>query len=336
MADELNLFESLYADSNEDDSELEMISQMFQHKNFSELSKYYDISNYNNSFSTPDSHILSVIHVNLRSVKANVDKMFAMMHALKSHPDVLAISEHWLTENNKDSFFIHGYKHFHVVRSRGIHGGVSLFIRNNIQTDLVSKFSYSNKDIEICTVAIQVGNQKFNIVAVYRPSSKHKQVDKFTEIFSTIMKDNFFAKSDNLLLGDFNINLLEHQTHQETGNFLAVMQSLNYIPIISRPTRFPEGNQRGNPSLLDHIYVNFTLPSISGIIQFDLTDHLPIFVNILLPQKQDNLNYKIKFRDFNENNQALFTRRLCGIVWEDLLSADGSADDNFNIFFNTF
>ena len=166
MADELNLFESLYADSNEDDSELEMISQMFQHKNFSELSKYYDISNYNNSFSTPDSHILSVIHVNLRSVKANVDKMFAMMHALKSHPDVLAISEHWLTENNKDSFFIHGYKHFHIVRSRGIHGGVALFIRNNIQADLVSKFSYSNKDIEICKVAIKVGNQNFNVVAI--------------------------------------------------------------------------------------------------------------------------------------------------------------------------
>ena len=44
MADELNLYESLFADSNEDDIEKEMINQMFQHLDFSELSKYFDIS----------------------------------------------------------------------------------------------------------------------------------------------------------------------------------------------------------------------------------------------------------------------------------------------------
>ena len=113
MVNELNLFESLFADSNEDDCELEMVNQMFQHVNFSELPKYYDISSYNNS--KTDSHILSVIHVNLRSIRANVDKMITMMHALKSHPDVIAVSKHWLTENNKDSFIINGYKPFHVI-----------------------------------------------------------------------------------------------------------------------------------------------------------------------------------------------------------------------------
>ena len=123
MVNELNLFESLFADSNEDDCELEMINQMFQHVNFSELSKYYDISSYNNSFATTDSHILSVIHVNLRSIRANVDKMITMMHALKSHPDVIAVSKHWLTENNKDSFIINGYKPFHVIRSWDTRGG---------------------------------------------------------------------------------------------------------------------------------------------------------------------------------------------------------------------
>ena len=44
MADELNLYESLFPDSNEDDIEMEMVNQMFQHLDFSELSKYFDIS----------------------------------------------------------------------------------------------------------------------------------------------------------------------------------------------------------------------------------------------------------------------------------------------------
>ena len=105
MADELNLYESLFADSNEDDIEMEMINQMFQHLDFSEISKYFDIRSYNDSLPTSDSRILSVIHVNLRSIKGNLDKMITLLHALKYHPDIIAISEHWLTENNKDSFF---------------------------------------------------------------------------------------------------------------------------------------------------------------------------------------------------------------------------------------
>ena len=145
-----------------------------------------------------------------------------------------------------------------------------------------------------------------------------------------------FNKSDNILIGDFNINLLEHQTHQDTGNFLATIQSLNYIPIISRPTRFPEGNQRGTESLLDHIYVNFTLPSIAGILQYDISDHLPVFMNILLPDRHDNVNYKIKFRIFNDTNKGIFTRRLCDVEWEDLLSDDVSVDVNFDLFYGKF
>ena len=84
----MNLYDSLFADSNENDSELEMLNQMFSHVNFSELSKYYDINNYNNSFSVPDTHVLNVVHVNLRSVRSNLNNFLAIIHALKSHPDV--------------------------------------------------------------------------------------------------------------------------------------------------------------------------------------------------------------------------------------------------------
>ena len=45
-------------------------------------------------------------------------------------------------------------------------------------------------------------------------------------------------------MGDFNINLLEHGSHNPTNNYLSSMQSMHYIPVISRPTRFPQGNER--------------------------------------------------------------------------------------------
>ena len=112
MADELNLYESLFADSNEDDIEMEMINQMFQHLDFSEISKYFDIRSYNDSLPTSDSRILSVIHENLRSIKGNVDKMITLLNALKYHPDIIAVSEHWLTEKIKIVFSLMGIKNF--------------------------------------------------------------------------------------------------------------------------------------------------------------------------------------------------------------------------------
>ena len=335
MANEPNLYESLFADSTDTDCELEMISQMFQHLNFKELSNYFDISSYNNSLPNIDTQMLNILHLNLRSMRANVDKMTAFLQSLKHPPDIVAISEHWLNESNKDSFNLNGYQSFHTIRTWGLHGGASILVRNNINAELISEYSFSNRDIEICTVTIKLGNQKFNIVAIYRPRSKHVRVDKFTEIFSDILKNNFFAKSNTILIGDFNINLLEHQTHQETGNYLATMQSLNFIPVISRPTRYPEGNQNGCQSLLDHIYVNFTLPSLSGIIKYDITDHLPVFLNVLLPQPHQNLNYKVKFRIFNDANRSLFTRNLSYIDWEQLLSADENVNINFDRFYDT-
>ena len=334
MVNESNLYESIFMDSTEDDYELEMVNQMFHHRNFDEISKYYSIDSYN-SFFTAETSMLSIFHVNLRSMRANVDNMIAMFHSLNYQPDIIAISENWLTTSNKDSFNLNGYQSFHVVRTWGLHGGVSVFVRNNISANLISNYSYSNQDIEICSISLKIRDQKFNIAAIYRPRSKRVRVSEFSEIISDILSNDIFAKSNTILIGDFNINLLDHVSHQNTSNYIATIQSLNYLPVICRPTRFPQGNQRGNEALLDHIYVNFTPPSTYGILKYDITDHLPIFINILLPDQSESANYKIKFRMFNENKRQMFTRRLCGVDWEVLLS-DDNVDNNYNIFHDTF
>ena len=90
------------------------------------------------------------------------------------------------------------------------------------------------------------------------------------------------------------------------------MQSIKYIPLISRPTRFPECQQNGQESLLDHIYTNFIHQSISGILHYKITDHLPIFINMSIA---DNLSQtkKIQFRHFTEENKQLFTRNLINV-----------------------
>ena len=104
------------------------------------------------------------------------------------------------------------------------------------------------------TLKINTGTLDILICAIYRPNSKHIAVEEFTQVINTLLEVK--AKNNKIVLvGDFNINLLEHSTHIPTNNFLANIQAINFTPLIARPTRFPDSSELGEPSLLDHIYI---------------------------------------------------------------------------------
>ena len=108
------------------------------------------------------------------------------------------------------------------------------------------------------------------------------------------------------------------------------MQSLNYFPLISRPTRFPELNQRGKPSLLDNIYTNCLPNVISGILKFKISDHLPIFI-LASNFNNDQAKIKIKFRDYSIHNKNMFRSELAKLTWTDEFT-----DPDVNINTNKF
>ena len=110
------------------------------------------------------------------------------------------------------------------------------------------------------------------------------------------------------------------------------MQALNFFPHISRPTRFPDSPALGQPSLLDHIWTNFLPRSLSGIIHFCISDHLPVFINIH-NETSPNIKHKITYRVINANNKNIFTNELEGINWEELLVLP-STNENFNVFYD--
>ena len=174
----------------------------------------------------------------------------------------------------------------------------------------------------------------YTIAAIYRPNNKYEHIREFRKELSPILKSLLFKKSNTVILGDLNIDLLTHNEDKETNELLNLMQIFNYTPIITRATRFPEGNQLGNPALLDHMFMNFTPPCHSSILHFDITDHLPVFLNFHLPHPID-LTYKVKFRVFNPENEIKFSRLLALTLWEELLIKH-DVDENFNIFFNYF
>ena len=306
-----SLYHSLYPDDEfDDDVGILPLNEMYSHLNFDAMSSYFDLKQYNDITSQFNDDQFHLIHFNIRSLAFNRAKIEALLACGKNDPTVMFFSETWLNDDDKDTMIFNGYHSFHVVRENRLHGGVSVFVKDNIDAELIEEFSYVNSEIEICSVRINIQGESYLICALYRPRFKHEHIKEFRKEIAPLLRNKLFKKSKCVITGDFNINLLEHKDHQETNEFLNLMQTFNFLPLITRPTRFPIGQQTGEPSLLDHMYINFTDPIVTGILHHEVTDHLPIFLNLALPKKIKQ-NFVVKYREFTEFNNESFTRNLC-------------------------
>ena len=112
-------------------------------------------------------------------------------------------------------------------------------------------------------------------------------------------------------MGDFNLNLLNIETHSGTDEFLNTMGSYCYNPHILQPTRITDHSA----TLIDNVF--FNSPShhtISGNIVFDLTDHLPNFLIVnkfmALPKE-----FKLYKRDYSNFNEHQFCEDIQSLNW---------------------
>ena len=117
------------------------------------------------------------------------------------------------------------------------------------------------------------------------------------------------------LLGDFNVNLLNYDEHNQTNEFLDSLASNSFIPLILQPTRITSHFN----TLIDNIFSNVVDPDIiSGNLTATISDHLPQFS--IIPNKFGNiLDNK---RDWSKFDRENFILDYFSVEWEDLLKID--------------
>ena len=134
-----------------------------------------------------------------------------------------------------------------------------------------------------------------------------------------------------VLLGDFNINLLDCGTSHVVDSFIDVLQSNFLLPSISLPTRVTDRSS----TLIDNIFFTPTKfkPS-SGNLLVGISDHLPqflIFQNFKTTTFKEPRYYRM-WKNFNQNN---FTADFQQVDWNRLLALElDDPDISFENFFN--
>ena len=237
-----------------------------------------------------NSDLFSLIHLNIRSTPANLSKLIQYKSNLNVNFDIIGLSETWLTETKTDIYNLDGYDHVPLVRPDRIHGGVSLFISTAITYRVLNEFSMINRDIECLFVEIEFNNIKMYVEVIYR--TPDADIRNFCDYLINILESPNPPTQSCYLMGDYNLDLLKHSTHNPTSEFLDLMFSNSFIPLINKPTRITPKSA----TVIDNIFANEYENEhryMTGILTTDISDHYPIFHISLNQNKPKEEEYQM-------------------------------------------
>jgi len=241
--------------------------------------KYFDIDCVNSLVNNKQD--ISLFHLNTRSLN-NEDKANNVINYISSfhnHFDIYGFTESWFKSiEDANLISIEDYNSENCIRENRRGGGASLFIH--------PKYNYVKRDdLELncndCdSVFVELPIERSNIIVgvIYKPQS----VD-FTSFITELERTIAVANNENkrcYIMGDFNLDLLKHDTSTDIATFINLFYSYNYFPLIDRPTRIAYNEKKGtfSATILDIIFTNDILKNIqSGVITTDLSDHFPMF-----------------------------------------------------------
>ena len=273
------------------------------------VSRYFTIDEFNTSFGTVKNNYL-LLNLNIQSFHAKQSIFEAFLDYVCLPFNTMVLTETWNDSRNLNMCKIDNYEveHTHRTRSRG--GGVSIFA-NSLMYGIkkVNELSVCNEIIETCVARIFRKNDtecEHYIVGVYRP--RHDDDESFLDALHEILSSNLLQNKTIILAGDMNINLLKNHDNY-VKQYISMLNSLNFIQVITKATRFPNGaTSTYNPSCLDHIFINKFAETSGPIFFADISDHCP--TSLVFETKYNtqsaNEKQKINFRLDNEVHRSNF------------------------------
>ena len=182
-----------------------------------------------------------------------------------------------MTVSNQDTYQLPGYKLISQSRINKTGGGVGIFISNDYSYKIRPDLCRLNCNIECLFVEItQRGKPSLLIGCIYRPPNT--DIAGYNYDFESILK--IIDGNNNkisILAGDYNLDLIKHDKHGPTAEFLNNLLAYSYIPTIRNPTRIADTSA----TLIDNIFIkSIQYRMKSAIIYSDISDHLPIALHL--------------------------------------------------------
>ena len=253
----------------------------------------------------------SMLHLNIRSLNKHFDDLLSLVDKPLRNPfSLIGLTETWINYDSHHPFHIDDYEFINKNRQDRIGGGVAFYVLKSFNYTILEEISVCNTFIESLFIEIVVPGNK-NIIAgvIYRCPSSNSQ--EFLQYLSNLLRSINFDNKDFFLMGDFNIDLLNHEINNVSQEFLEIILSASCLPLVSKPTRVANASA----SLIDNIFSNVISHPDSYIILSDITDHYPIATHYPLSQSINDKGSSIYRRKVNAESLARLEIGLENTNW---------------------
>ena len=201
--------------------------------------------------------------------------------------DVLNLQETWLSESwlknpdNLNLFQIPGYKLIPQGKICCAHGGLFTYVKDIYKATVRPLFKKSNLyEAIFVDIKSECFNGKVTVGNIYRPSTNtsdsNTEIETFINQFKPILEKLDREKSNLVISGDFNVNLLHTNQREIYQDYFDMFITRGLLPQATLPTRF----SAKTATLIDNIFCKAHIDNdknLSAILVSKLSDHFPVF-----------------------------------------------------------
>jgi hypothetical protein len=198
-----------------------------------------------------------ILQQNIRSIRKNFDILLAEISIWKRYPDIILLTEIWISEVESHLYQIPNYNLTFKTNEGYRAGGIAVYIHTDIN---VSECSSENfKTADLLKIKINILQNEFYILAAYRLHLY--SIEAFIIEFESYLEhiENLYKPRNMFVMGDININILE-QSNATIDNYKIVMANYGFECLINEPTRLVSG------SCIDHVYARIASKSAMEIV----------------------------------------------------------------------
>ena len=272
-----------------------------------------------------------IISLNVQGLLAKREKLNLFINSISNKyrlPDIICVQETWLNRDSEPFCLSNYHPLIHSHRSNAKGGGVGFFVHENISYDINYDLSlFVDRIYESIAINIHIDNKRYSLVNLYRPPTTPELTDteSFNIFLSNLNKVIDKCPHNSYFFMDSNVNLLHKNLLAD--KFIDLWSMYGFSNSITTKTRITLNNS----SLIDQIFINnLSASGSSGTISSDVSDHLPIFMNINSDRKplKSSTVYK---RVLSPNNISFFKEKLSTISWVSVLE-----ENNITVAYSKF
>ena len=226
----------------------------------------------------------SILSLNCQSLNAKIDHIKAKLKYFRQNKitfSAICLQETWLGQNSDTCLLeIDDYTLISQYKTCSAHGGLAIYIKNSYKYKVLSIQPLSKIwEGQFIEITINSETKKKVILGnIYRPPKNlnvnyHTFISEFSKTLDYLQKQ----KSEVIIAGDYNIDLLKIKYKPIFNEYFDTVLGFGFVPKITLPTRL----SKRSGTLIDNFLCKLS-PRYSntkaGILISDISDHLPYFI----------------------------------------------------------